>query len=295
MSTLSCENLTKKYGKKTALTDVTLTIEPHRIYGLVGRNGAGKTTLLSLLSAQSKETGGTVTYGGEKIWENQNALNEICFSREINTSILFGSDNRKISTLLKIAAFMFPYWDKDYAAQLIEEFKLNTKERLTKQSKGMLSAVTIIIALASKAPMTFLDEPVAGLDVFMRDRFYKLLLEEYTRTERTFIVSTHIIDEAANMLEDVIILDEGRVLLSENTEELLSRYRIVSGKDSEIDEFCKGFKIVHSESLGRQKSVCIEIKDRQAFEATVEKYDFDVTKAGLQKLFIELLQGGEGQ
>lgn len=289
MNKLVCKDITKVYGKNTALNGVSLTLEPHRIYGLIGRNGAGKTTLLGILSGQNPATGGTVEYNGEKVWENQNAINEICFSREINPTVLFGSDGRKVKMLLKTAEIMFPYWDKAYAARLVEQFKINKKERLNKLSKGMLSTLTIIIALASKAPMTFLDEPVAGLDVFMRDLFYKLIVEEFTNTERTFIISTHIIDEAANVLEDVIILENGKVIRNENTEQLLARHRIVNGRDTEIDEFSKKYKVLHTESLGRSKSVCVEIGDLKEFEEDIKGYDFDVSQASLQKLFMQIL------
>lgn len=290
MNTLSCSGLTKIYGSNEVLKGIDLTLEPHKIYGLIGRNGAGKTTLLGILSAQNPETSGEVTYNGNKVWENQAVLNEICFSREINVSVLFGSDNRRIKTLLKTAEIMLPYWDKEYAATLVKEFELDVKKRLNKLSKGMLSALTIIIALASKSPMTFLDEPVAGLDVFMRDKFYKLLLEEFLATKRTFVVSTHIIDEAANVFEDVIIIDNGVIIKNENTEELISRHRIISGKDSDIDKLCKDYKVVHTQTLGRSKSVCIEIDDIKSFERNAAGYDVDVSQASLQKLFMQLLQ-----
>lgn len=289
MSQLICNSLTKNYGKTTALKDVSLILEPHRIYGLIGRNGAGKTTLLGILSGQNPASGGTVEYAGENIWENQNAMNEICFSREINAAILFGSDNRMVKTLLTTAEIMLPYWDKEYAAMITDKFQLDTKKRINKLSKGMLSAVTVIIALASKAPFTFLDEPVAGLDVFMRDLFYKLLMEEFTNSSRTFVVSTHIIDEAANVLEDIIILEKGQIIKNENTQDLLARHRIVNGRDTDIDEFSKGYKVLHSESLGRSKSVCVEIKDPHTFEEDVKNFNFDVSQASLQKLFMKLL------
>lgn len=289
MNSLVCENITKNFGSKEALKGVSFELKQHKIYGLIGRNGAGKTTLLGIISGQNRLSGGKVSYNGENIWENQKALNEICFSREMSTTILFGTDTRKIKEILKLAEIMLPYWDKEYAARLIAEFSLDTKQRVSKLSKGMLSAVTIILALASKAPMTFLDEPVAGLDVFMREKFYKLLLEEFLATERTFIVSTHIIDEASNVLEDVIIVEDGRIVRNENTEELLSRHRMVSGKDSDIDSFCKNYKVLHTEVLGRAKTVCIEVPNVPAFEKDVAKYDFDVTQASLQKLFTQIL------
>jgi ABC-2 type transport system ATP-binding protein len=290
MKILSCQNLTKIFGKKTAVGGVSFELEPHKIYGLIGRNGAGKTTLLGILSGQNPMTGGEVAYDGGKIWENQKALNEICFSREINPI----SDNKKIKALLKTAEIMFPYWDKEYAKNLIGIFQLDMKKRLNQLSKGMLSAITIIIALASKAPMTFLDEPVSGLDVIMREKFYKLLVEEYVNSERTFVISTHIIDEAANVFEDVIILEEGKILRNENTEELLARHRMVHGRDEEIDEFCKKYKAIHTETLGRAKSVCIEIGDFAEFEKDIQNYNFDISKASLQKLFTQLLDIGEG-
>ena len=286
---LTCTELTKAYGRKTVLDGVTLTLEPHRIYGLIGRNGAGKTTLLGILSGQNPADAGDVMLDDAPVYENQAALDEICFSRELNTTVMLGRDTRKAKHLLFTAKAMFPYWDDAYASRLIGEFELDPGKRITGMSKGMLSALTIIIALASKAPVTFLDEPVAGLDVFMREKFYKLLLEEYMETERTFVVSTHIIDEAANVLEDVIILDGGRIVRCENTDELLSRHRIVSGSAEEIDAFAKHYKIVPSETLGRSKTVCLEIGDPAAFKADAAAYDFDISKASLQKLFVNLL------
>ena len=289
MNKLVCSNLTKTYGAKKVIDGVSLTLEPHRIYGLIGRNGAGKTTLLGLISGQNYPDSGDVTLDGKPVKDNQELLDQICFSRELSQILLFGRDTRKVKQLLKTAELILPYWDNEYAKRLIGEFELDEGKRIANLSKGMLSAVTIIIALASKSPITFLDEPVAGLDVFMRDKFYRLLLKEYTESERTFVVSTHIIDEAANVLEDVIIIDSGKILLTENTDELLSRHRIVSGRTDDIDEFIKGYKVTHSESHGKSKTVCVEFDDYDKFKADVSTYDFDVSKASLQKLFMNLL------
>ena len=104
----------------------------------------------------------------------------------------------------------FPYWDKEMAQYLIKEFGIDVKKRIGKLSKGMLSMVTIIVALASKAEFTFLDEPVAGLDVVAREKFYELLVEEFSQTGRTFVVSTHIIEEAADVLEEVHYCGSGK-------------------------------------------------------------------------------------
>ena len=158
-----------------------------------GRNGAGKTTLLSIMSAQSKPTSGSVNLDGEEVWENQKCIDNICFSRELNPLSTFGPNNVKVKELLRMASIYYPYWDKKMADSLVKKFDINIKQRISKLSKGMLSMVTIIIALASKSEFTILDEPVAGLDVVAREQFYKLLLDEYNETGRTFVISTHII------------------------------------------------------------------------------------------------------
>lgn len=152
---LQATDVVKSYNKKEVLHSVSLTIEPGKIYGLIGRNGAGKTTLLSILTAQNTHDSGLVTYNGERVWENQKALDEICFSRELSPMLLFGQNTLKVKEYLRAAALYYPHWDKEYAARLIEMFGLDTKKKIYKLSKGMMSMVTIVLALASRAPSPF--------------------------------------------------------------------------------------------------------------------------------------------
>ena len=101
-------DVVKSYNKKEVLHSVSLTIEPGKIYGLIGRNGAGKTTLLSILTAQNTHDSGLVTYNGERVWENQKALDEICFSRELSPMLLFGQNTLKVKEYLRAAALYYP-------------------------------------------------------------------------------------------------------------------------------------------------------------------------------------------
>ncbi len=257
MGTLSGRNIVKKYGKDTVLKNVNIDIEEGKIYGLIGRNGAGKTTLLSILTAQNPATEGTVTLDGEPVWENADALSHICYSREINQVTIFGPNTLKVKEYLATARAFYANWDEEYAKELIEKFGIDTKKKISKLSKGMLSAVTIIVALASKADITIMDEPVAGLDVVAREQFYKLVIEEYANTGRTFIISTHIIEEAASLFEKVIIIDDGEIKYEDNTEDLLSRAYRVSGEVDAVNKAVEGFKIYHPESIGRNKVVTV--------------------------------------
>lgn len=282
---LECKGLRKSYGKKEVLRDVNLKLESGKIYGLIGRNGAGKTTLLSVLTAQNPATDGEITINGEKIWENEKALKNFCFSREIMAGTQDAIAFMKGKDYLKAASIYFPYWDGKMAEELIKEFGLDVKKPMVKLSKGMLSMITIIIALASKAPFTILDEPVAGLDVFMRKKFYQLLLEEYTRTGRTFLISTHIIEEAADVLEEVIILHDGKILLKENTQELVQRSFRVSGLESEVEKAVKGLLTCSKERTGRGMGITVMLKEGEAIDDTC---DVTIQPVSLSDIFVAL-------
>ena len=283
--TLKAENLCKSYKDKEVLHNLDLTIEPGKIYGLIGRNGAGKTTLLGILTAQNTKNSGSVTYNGQPVWENQRALNDICFSRELQATLFSGPNNLKVKHYLKSAAIYYPNWDMDYALRLLDEFKLETK--------GQMSMVTILIALASRAPITILDEPAAGLDVVMRERFYQLLLEDFAQTNRTFIVSTHIIEEAASVFERVIILDEGRIIENAETEELISQFRYVSGREDVVDQVCTGLEVLSTHQMGRHKTVAVR-GDVVKLEAAREA-DVDIAPMNLQNVFVSLCGHGDAQ
>ena len=282
---LCCEQITKCYKDKRALDGVTLTLEQGKIYGLIGRNGAGKTTLLSVLTAQNPATSGAVTLDGEPVWENRKALEHLCFSRELNISSESGLGSIKAREYLRMASIYYAGWDQAMAEKLIDLFQLPVKKRLNKLSKGMLSMVTIIVALASKADFTFLDEPVAGLDVVAREQFYKLLLQEYTDTGRTFVISTHIIEEAADVLEEVIILKDGKVLLEADTQALVSSARYISGKAEDVDAVTAGLEVHHAQVLGRSKSATVFLQEGQSLPAG---YDVTVQPMNLQKVFVAL-------
>lgn len=282
---MTCEGLTKVYGKKEVLKNINLELESGKIYGLIGRNGAGKTTLLSIMTAQNPATGGTVTVDGKPVWENQDVLDRLCFSRELNPLTGGSTNPMKVKEYLKIASIYFPKWDKEMEKYLIKEFDLDVKKKIGKLSKGMMSMVTIIVALASKAEFTLLDEPVAGLDVVAREKFYRILLDEFAKTGRTFVISTHIIEEAADVFEEVIIIDEGEIIIKENTQDLLERAFHVSGHEDEVDAATISASTYHVERMGRSKGVTVILEPGESIS---DQYDITVQKISLQKIFVAL-------
>lgn len=288
---LKAEGLCKSYGTHQVLHNLDLELLPGKIYGLIGRNGAGKTTLLGILTAQNTKDSGSVTYDGEPVWENQRALDHICFSRELQPTLFSGQNNLKVRHYLRSAAIFYPNWDGEYAQRLLEEFKLEPKKKICQLSKGQMSMVTILIALASRAPLTILDEPAAGLDVVMRERFYQLLLEDFAQTGRTFVVSTHIIEEAASVFEQVIILDQGRIVENAPTDELVEQFRYLSGRDDVVDQACAGLEVLSVRQMGRRKTAAVRGSAAQLKAA--QEADVDVSPMNLQNVFVALCGHGD--
>ena len=290
---LKAEGLCKRYGTHEVLKDLDLTIEPGKIYGLIGRNGVGKTTLLSILTGQNTLDAGTVTYDGQPVWENQTALNALCFSRELASNLLNGANQLKVSHYLKTAAIFYPNWDQEYADALYAEFKLDGKKKICQLSKGQASMVTILIALAGMSPITILDEPVAGLDVVMRERFYQLLLEDFSRTGRTFLVSTHILEEAVGVFERVLILDEGKIIENAPTDELLEQFRTISGHAAEVEKACQSLSVLTSQSLGLHR-VCVVRGEAKKLAALDQAgLDVGIVPVTLQTAFVALCGHGD--
>ena len=289
--TLSARTLCKSYGQKQVLKNLDLDLEPGTIYGLVGRNGSGKTTLLSILTAQNTWDSGTVTYGGAPVWENQAALDHLCFARELTQRLVTDQNAVKVKHYLRSAAIFYPGWDEGYARRLLEAFHLDPGQKLFRLSKGEMSMVTILVALASRADLTFLDEPTAGLDVVMREKFYRLLLDDFAQTGRTFVISTHIIEEAASVFERVLILDQGHIIENSPTDELLGQFRTVSGRADQVDRACQGLAVLQAQVLGRRRTVTVRGGDTQL--AALKDFDVDVEAVDLQGVFVALCGHGE--
>jgi ABC-2 type transport system ATP-binding protein len=286
---IEVQNLSKRYKEKRALDNVSLRIEGNAIYGLLGRNGAGKTTLMSILTAQNFESSGTVRVFGEHPYENAHVLGRICFVRESQKY----PDDAHPRHAFKAASLFFPNWDQALADELVAEFQLPMKQTIKKLSRGQLSAVGVIIGLASRAEITFFDEPYLGLDAVARQIFYDRLLEDYAEHPRTIILSSHLIDEVSNLIEKVILIDDGRILLSEDTDALRERAVTVVGDAAKVDAWVAGREVLHRESLGRVASVTVLGALSAAERAEVTASGLDLAPVSLQQLVVRLTQKAE--
>lgn len=247
------QSLSKRYGSVTAIDDISFSIEQNKIYGLLGRNGAGKTTIMSLLTGQDFVTRGNVRVFGEEPAENARVLQNISFIKESQKY----PDDFKPKHVFTTAPWFFEQWDADFAGRLIDDFQLPVDRKIRKLSRGQLSAVGVIVGLASRAPLTFFDEPYLGLDAVARQIFYDRLLADYAEHPRTVVLSTHLIDEVANLLEHVIVIDQGRIIIDQDAESLRESATNVVGPRTTVETFIARRDVLHSEGVGGFLSVTV--------------------------------------
>ncbi|MNO55711.1 ABC transporter ATP-binding protein YtrB [compost metagenome] len=277
------KGLTKSYGKVTVIQDLNFSLEQNKIYGLLGRNGAGKTTVMHMITAQLFATSGDLKVFGEHPYENNRVLNQICFIKESQKY----PDTYRIIDVLEVSALFFPNFDRDYAHSLIKDFNLPLKRRIKKLSRGMLSAVGIVVGLASRAPLTIFDEPYLGLDAVARSLFYDRLIEDYSEYPRTVVLSTHLIDEVSQLLEHVIVIDNGKLIINEDAEALRGRAAKVIGATAKVEDLISGKEVISRESFGGLLSATV-IGLHSTDLSRAEMLGLEISPISLQQLIVHL-------
>jgi ABC-2 type transport system ATP-binding protein len=283
---IEIKNLSKSYGKTKVLTDINLTLEENKIYGLLGRNGVGKTTLINLISNQIKADTGKILIDDEEIFENSKAMENVCLVKEKGIPV----DNDRVKRIFRIASILYKDWDEDYKDFLVREFKVDVNKRYNKLSRGNQTLVGLIIGLASRSKLTIFDEPSLGLDAAVRYKFYNILLEDVQSNPRTIIISTHLIDEVTNLFEEVIILKDEKVFLKDEVTKLLEKGYFLNGKEDKILPIVKNKNIIHKEQFG--SSIIIGLYDTlsQEEKQLLKKNNVEISSIPLQKLFVYLTE-----
>lgn len=277
---IEIKNVSKGFGNTQALDKVSLSFGDNRIYGLLGRNGAGKTTLLNIITNRLFADAGEVLLDGIPTVENDKALQKIYMMGEKDYYPL----TMKVKDIFDWTKNFYPDFDMEYARKLADTFELNINKNVKSLSTGYNSIFKVIIALSVNTPYVFFDEPVLGLDANHRDVFYRLLLEKYSESPSTIVISTHLIEEVSNVIEDVIIIKMGTIIKNESRESLLSQGFTISGKADSVDSFIINKNVIGIEKIGGLKSAYIM---GNINEYTIPA-DLEVTRLDLQKLFIKL-------
>ncbi|MDR0266894.1 ABC transporter ATP-binding protein [Paenibacillus sp.] len=284
---LTCGNLNKKYGPTHALRNLDLQLEENVIYGLLGRNGAGKTTLLNMIAGGISPSCGTIEVREKKLGKGE-LPKDFCYVREKHKH--FGG--ARVIEILQFAANFHPNWDWTLAHELLKMFQLDPHKKFRQLSRGTESIVGNIIGLASRAPLTLFDEPVLGLDVLMRERFYKALLEDYANHPRTILLSTHLIDEIAPVVEKVYIIDAGSLLLHDEMDRIRMAAHLIRGNSEAVASFTAGKQVLHTETYGHGTLAAIYEKLDDGDMQKARELDISIENLTFQKFFSYLIEGG---
>lgn len=278
------KNLSYRFKEDLVLKNISFTLEANKIYGLLGKNGAGKTTLLNLLVKGLIAKEGEINLFGSALSKTDDVLEQVCITREGE----FYNKEMKLKDIMRLYASFYKAYDKALESKLVKKFNVPIKKAYGRCSRGIRSLVFNIIALCSNAPLTILDEPTLGLDAQVREEFYELLLEVYSLRPRTIIISTHLIEEIENLLEEVLILHKGELLLKENVEELRSKSCYLTGKEEHLADLTILKDKTPKKSFGKMKvySFCGEIPEEDLQKIVM--HHIEMQPMSLQKAFIEL-------
>ena len=277
------QNVSKHFGSKQALRNVTLRLEEGQIYGLLGNNGAGKSTLMKVLTGRLNPDGGQVLVDGIPVSQTA-ALSRLFLMGEEN---LFPA-SMKVKRAFKLAGQFYSDFDADYAGRLAGEFGLELNQKISKLSTGYGSIFRLILALSVNTPYVLLDEPVLGLDAEHRDLLYRTLIQKFSDRPCTMVISTHLIEEVAAIVGHTVIIRAGEIIRDAPTETLTGEAYTVSGPAGLMDAYLAGRQVMTQTELGGLKTACVRGEAPETVPAGLE-----VSSVRLQDYFVSLMREEE--
>jgi len=232
MTTLiEARDLTKKYGKHTALDRASFNVEPGRIVGLIGPNGAGKTSALRAILGLTTYEGRLSVLGHEPFRERAALMHDACFIADVAVLPSW----LMVDQAIDFVAGVHPRFRRDRATALLAKTNVTGKRRMHELSKGMKTQVHLALTMAIDAQLLVLDEPTLGLDILARRAFYDALVNDYMDETRTILITTHQVEEIENLLTDVLFIEKGRIVLDSSLEEIATRYAAVAVTADRLD------------------------------------------------------------
>jgi ABC-2 type transport system ATP-binding protein len=221
MTTLiNTQNLSKRFGDKSAVDGVSMTIEAGSITGLIGPNGAGKTTLLRALLGLNASDGTLDIMGLDPRVQRTSLQEQVCFIAD--TAVL--PSWMKVKQVLDYVTGVHPRFSREEAERLLERTEVEMDSRVKELSKGMTVQLHLAIVMAIDARLLVLDEPTLGLDILFRKSFFEQLLNDYYDDERTILISTHQVEEVENILTDAMFMRAGKIVLHESMDSIAQRF-----------------------------------------------------------------------
>jgi ABC-2 type transport system ATP-binding protein len=216
--------LTLRYGAKTAVDNVSLHIPKGRVVGLLGHNGAGKTTLMKALVGLAQGQGALSVLGLDPHRQRVQLLESVCYIPDVAILPRWA----RVEELITLMSGLHPRFSADRARTLLRRTSVGLRDKVKTLSKGMVVQAHLALIAAIDARLMILDEPTLGLDVISRKSFYEMLIDEWCDGERSVVISTHQVEEIESLLSDVLMLNEGKLVLSISLEDMDKRFVALS-------------------------------------------------------------------
>lgn len=213
MATWECKSLCKRYGNVQALDNVSFSIEPGRVVGLLGPNGSGKTTLIKLANGLLTPTGGELLINGQKPGKATRALVSYLPDRPCLPEWM------SAEKLLNMFSDFYADFQQDKAREMLEKLGIDPKQKIKQMSKGTREKVQLILVMSRKAELYLLDEPIGGVDPATRDYILETIIRNYNPSA-SVVISTHLIADVEQVLDDVIFINHGQIVLKSSVDDI---------------------------------------------------------------------------
>ncbi|MEG0308791.1 MAG: ABC transporter ATP-binding protein [Clostridium sp.] len=281
---IEANNLMKSYKSKIALSDISVKLNSNELIGLIGSNGSGKTTFMKLCAGLLEKTQGELTVLGGAPMDNLNVLENIVYCypnmpHDRNLSLL------KITEYYKI---MYPTFDFQFASKLLKHFDFNTKYKYDSLSQGMKSLFNFICGISTRASLTMFDEPILGMDVKVRKSVYDILLRDYIEHPRTIIISSHILSELENLLSELLIINDGTLVLYKDMDSIKESAYRVDGSSADLKEFFKNKNVLHENLSDFSAFGIIEEAITSSMEAEAKSRNLKISRIRPEELYVYL-------
>ena len=278
MNIAEVKNLTKYYGKLKALDEVTLSIPQGRIIGLLGKNGAGKSTFMRCLLGFLKHKGDIIILG-ETIKSHKESIHEhIAFIPDVNSL----DDRLTVRQTIDYVASLNQSWNNEKAQSLLSSSDLPLDQKVANLSKGMKTKLYLLITLSLDVKILLLDEPTLGLDIVFRKEFFNTILGEFYNESKTIIISTHQVEEVEQILQDIIFIDEGKIILNEDIAELKKRLSVYTVSSDNVNELEQHKPNIINKTLGHVSAI---------LPSNIVIEGAEITRPTLSDLFLEKVGG----
>lgn len=245
MDIVESDNLVKAFGKKRAVNSLTVNISENRITGIIGRNGAGKTTFLKLAAGFLHPTGGKIRVFGLNPFNNLAVSNNLIF---VDESLVF-PQTLNLGEIISVMPKFYPDFDLALALRLLDYFDLDKRQNTKNLSKGMLNTFNSIVGISARARLTIFDEPTSGMDAAVRKDFYRAVLKEYIAFPRTILLSSHLLGELSAVLEDIVIIDNGKLNSKMTLDEAETYAAGLRGSTEAVQRTAGGRKVLYREEF----------------------------------------------